>query len=252
MWCAPVKYEDISEIQQANKQADLIELQLDKFSPTDLAKLRKLCIKPVIFKLNALDWEALAHLPEFVDLPHTVSPKEFGALKKRFPQIKRICSYHDFEKTGDLEEIYRSLQSHPAEIYKIASYACTTQDALRMLHFVKSQRCLGICMGENGIITRILAPLFGVPWTYAPLSENHRTAPGQLLLKELEEEYRIRSHSSKTALYALIGDPVNQSKSHIRHNLAFKKAAPGCCLCKNENISRGAGKLLSLLSLIGI
>jgi 3-dehydroquinate dehydratase type I len=176
MLCAPVKFEDIKMLRQANKQADLLEIRLDQFKPNDIKKLRRLCEKPVIFKMDRLDFEILECLPDYVDLPSKLSPRVFDDVKKKFPQIKRICSFHDVEKTGDLSAIYSQVSAVPAEIYKIATYATSTCDALRMLDLVKKKGCLGLCMGDYGAVTRILAPVFGAPWSYAPLSAAHQTA----------------------------------------------------------------------------
>lgn len=223
MLCATIKHESRDAIRRANRDADLIELSLNLFQPLNIGELRNLCRKPVIFKLKEADPAQLALLPDYVDLPHTTSPKVFEEIRKLFPQIKRICSYHDYETTGDLDALFAKLRSTPAEIYKITTMAQSTTDSLRMLQLVKKHRCIGICMGELGAITRILAPIFGAPWTYAPDEEIQQTAPGQILLKELVNIYNFRDHSPSTSPYGLIGDPVSKSQSHQMHNFAFKK-----------------------------
>jgi len=251
MLCAPLKFEDESMLCQANRWADLIEFHIDHFQTSTLEKWRRLCHKPVIFKLSASNFNVLQHQPEYVDLPHTVSPEVFESIKKQYPQVKLICSYHDFEQTGDLTAVYRQLASHPAEIYKISTLARTTNDALRMLKFMKTHKCLGICMGELGKITRILAPIFGAPWTYAPLSNAHRTASGQLLLDELVTVYRYRKHSPKTSLYGLIGDPVKKSSSHLIHNYAFKKLGLNATYIKMRVTPNELEECLSLCKFLG-
>jgi 3-dehydroquinate dehydratase / shikimate dehydrogenase len=223
MLCATLKNENKQALGQANKRADLIELRLDLFQPRSIGTLRKLCHKPVIFKLEEIDFDLLSLLPDCVDLPHTTSGEVFEEIRKRFPTIIRICSYHNDETTGDLESLFLKIRSKPAELYKIATMAQSTTDALRMLQLVKKYRCIGICMGELGSITRILAPVFGAPWTYAPCSEKQQTAPGQILLKDLVKIYNFKEHTPATSLYGLIGDPVAKSASCRLHNFAFKK-----------------------------
>ncbi len=214
MLCATIKEDSLQEIKQANKKADLIELRLDLFKPKDLKGLREACKKPVIFKLLDFDPEVLELNPDFVDLPFGVDVD--------LP-VKRICSYHDEEQTPDLDALYKKLQTCQADYYKIATHANSSLDALRMLQFVRTTKIIGLCMGEMGVITRILAPIFGALWTYAPIHQGQTTAPGQLLLDELAQTYRYRAHSQKTALYGLIGDPVSKSVSHKTHNFAFKE-----------------------------
>lgn len=214
MLCATIKEDSLSAIQAANRQADLIELRLDLFTPKNLASLRKSCQKPVIFKANKFDSNLLSFSPDYLDLP-------FG-VEVDLP-LPRICSYHDEEKTPDLWPLYQQMQSCRADYYKIATKANSGSDALRMLEFVKRSHAIGLCMGEKGAFTRILAPVFGAPWTYAPLCDSQRTAPGQLLLEELKQTYRYYSLSPKTQLYGLIGDPVDKSIGHIRHNASFDR-----------------------------
>src|SRR5262245_43284628 len=103
MLCALIKDENREAIRRAQKQDDLIELSLHLFKPSNLSELRKLCHKPVIFKLNEPELDLLTSLPDYVDLPHTTPTSVFEKIRKHFPTIKRICSYHDYERTGDLE-----------------------------------------------------------------------------------------------------------------------------------------------------
>ena len=73
-------------------------------------------------------------------------------------------------------------------------------------------------MGRKGWITRILSP-----FTYAPLREEDKTAPGQLLWKQLDLIYRYRSINPQTRLYGLIGSPIDHSIGHLYHNDQFRK-----------------------------
>ncbi|MBP7074645.1 MAG: type I 3-dehydroquinate dehydratase [Rhabdochlamydiaceae bacterium] len=130
-----------------------------------------------------------------------------------------IVSYHNFDETPDLNEVLSQMKArHPkAQFYKIAAFANSTLDTLRMVHFQRSHKnVIGISMGEKGILTRILSP-----FTYAPLSEEDKNAPGQLLWSELETIYHYRSLNSETRLYGLLGNPVKQSIGHLYHNDRF-------------------------------
>ncbi len=60
------------------------------------------------------------------------------------------------------------------------------QDTLNVLQVVNQlDNTIGIAMGKMGRYTRVLAPLFGSPLTYAAL--NGGSAPGQLNLTETKE-----------------------------------------------------------------
>ncbi len=132
-----------------------------------------------------------------------------------------ILSYHNFNETPDLEPLLAEMKRRTpsACYYKIATFANSILDALRMIHFQrKHPEVIGICMGEKGTLTRILSP-----FTYAPLSEDDKNAPGQLLLSELETIYHWRSINAETKLFALLGNPVKQSIGHLYHNDRFRQ-----------------------------
>lgn len=230
MLCATIRNENIAEIIKANQVADLIEFSLHLFQPIDLKRVRDLCQKPVIFKIESFDEKWLAYDPDYLDLPHTLPASLFQKIKTRYPRTKLICSYHDFEKTENLEDILIEIRKKPADLYKIATMARSSLDGLKMLNFLKSQRIndpsiqlVGLSMGEYGVMTRILSRIAGSLWTYAAPSDRQKTAPGQLLLDELIDIYRFNKLDEKSSIYALIGNPITQSFSHLIHNSVFNK-----------------------------
>lgn len=88
----------------------------------------------------------------------------------------------------------------------------------------KDHHLIAIGMGSHGQVTRILGPVFGCPITYAALEEELSTAPGQLTINALKEMYHISDLNTKTAIFRLIGKPVDKSISHLTHNPFFKEA----------------------------
>lgn len=222
MLCATLKQSSLLSILDANECADLIEFRLDLFANlSNLAHLRSRCTRPVIFTTKSITPQILALKPNYIDLPHTASPKEFASIPSH---IKRICSFHDFEKTPhDLNAIYQKMRLLPAEFYKIATTAHNTLDALTLLAFIRKTQIIGVAMGEAGSISRILAPAMGSPWSYAPLSTSHKTAPGQILLQKLKGIYHVHKLTPKSKLFGLIGDPITTSISHRTHNQLFEK-----------------------------
>ncbi|MCB1107843.1 MAG: shikimate dehydrogenase [Chlamydiia bacterium] len=223
-------------ILEGQKKGEMIELRIDLMEKQDLthiSKLRHLCKLPVIFTVRRKDQggafegnerereekfqELLPLKPDFIDLEYDCAFAD--ALD---PSIPRIVSYHDFEKTPeDLEKILPQLNHFPAKIKKIATFANSSLDALRMLNFVQKHHVAGMCMGEKGGITRLLGPVVDSPLVYTFLGE--ATAPGQLSLEELTGLYRYLTLNRKTKVYALIGDPVDKSIGHLFHNEAFLK-----------------------------
>ncbi len=132
-----------------------------------------------------------------------------------------MVTYHNFDETPDLEKVFAKMkQKHStAAKYKIAVFANSTLDALKVLQFQqKHPDVIALAMGEKGVVTRVMSP-----FTYAPLTEHDKTAPGQLLWSELDTIYHYRSIGPQTRLYALIGDPVSQSIGHLYHNDQFRQ-----------------------------
>jgi len=134
-----------------------------------------------------------------------------------------IVSYHNFQETPDLHAVLEKMRSkHPkARYYKLATMAHSILDTLQMIELQK-QGIIGISMGEFGTLTRICAPIFGAPITYAPLCEEDKNAPGQLLADKLDIIYHFRRLNRQTKIYGLIGDPVHRSPGHLFHNDFFR------------------------------
>ena len=92
-----------------------------------------------------------------------------------------IISYHDFEKTPSIElllEIVRR-EKKLGDIAKFSVMPQNISDTLVVLNVLSQvQDTIGIAMGDIGMYTRIIAPLFGSPITFASL--NNKSAPGQL------------------------------------------------------------------------
>lgn len=150
---------------------------------------------------------------------------------------KLILSYHNFEKTPEnLQGILQNMQCiAPAKFYKIATMARSSLDALRMLDFVrKNPGVIGLCMGELGKPTRILAPLFGSPIMYVGSLDS---VLGQVPLDVLLEVYHVRKLHTKIPLYGLIGNPLTQSPGHLYHNMLMQGEGVYCKIpLKNEEL----------------
>jgi 3-dehydroquinate dehydratase/shikimate dehydrogenase len=76
-------------------------------------------------------------------------------------------------------------------------------------------------MGEAGSITRTLAAKYGGALTFAALSPERASAPGQPTIEQLRGLYRFGSQTKSTKLYGIMGKPVGHSKSPLIHNSAF-------------------------------
>jgi 3-dehydroquinate dehydratase/shikimate dehydrogenase len=77
-------------------------------------------------------------------------------------------------------------------------------------------------MGEKGQITRLLASKYGGFLTFAALSPERASAPGQPTIAQMQQLYRCGSQAGSTQLFGIIGNPVHHSKSPAIHNPAFQ------------------------------
>lgn len=158
---------------------------------------------------------------EYVDLEADIA----GEIP-RYGTTKRIVSFHDFTSTPDnLEELHAAMAAEDADIVKIATMANTFADNVRMLSLVRNAKVptIGICMGEMGMMTRILASRVGSPFTYATYSADRKLAPGQLNYKVMHDLYRYDEIDNETELFGVVADPVAHSHSPLIHNRAFKE-----------------------------
>jgi len=163
---------------------------------------------------------AIAEGVEYVDLESNIA-----ASIPRFGRTKRIVSVHDFRKTPDnLDEIHRRLCELDPDIVKISAMANHPHDNLRMLELTRRSKVpmIGLCMGDIGAPTRILAGKFGSPFTYATFHHERVLAPGQLSFQQMVETYHYDQIDAETEVYGVIADPVGHSLSPQLHNAAFR------------------------------
>jgi 3-dehydroquinate dehydratase/shikimate dehydrogenase len=145
---------------------------------------------------------------------------------KRFRDIKRIVSYHNFEETpDDLETIFEQMSKQDADVLKVVTMAKHPQDSMRVLNLIKNSKrpVVGHCMGEMGVPSRILSLKYGAPFLYAAFNKERGIAPGLPSMEEVNRYFNVEKLDAETAVYGVIGDPVAHSFSPALHNLMFRK-----------------------------
>jgi 3-dehydroquinate dehydratase / shikimate dehydrogenase len=160
-----------------------------------------------------------------VETAEELKPAQFQALRDK---TAILISSHDYKQTKNLEEAYqRILDSGPADIVKVISTARSLSDNITMMHLVQehSQRIMmvGGCMGEQGIISRILTARAGSAFTFASGAEGEETAPGQIAARTLRSVYRIETIDPATKVYGVAADPVQHSLSPLMLNAALRR-----------------------------
>ena len=150
-----------------------------------------------------------------------------GELAELKDRVGVILSFHDFKATKRLEETFAAMKQYPADFYKVVSTATTLYDNVQMMKFVQGHSAqhemVGLCMGEQGIISRVLGVRAGSVFTFAAATRGEETAPGQVTASELRDTYRIEMVDAATQVYGVAGDPVSHSMSPIMMNAAFRR-----------------------------
>jgi 3-dehydroquinate dehydratase / shikimate dehydrogenase len=138
-----------------------------------------------------------------------------------------IVSYHDFEATRDLDKIFDRILPFQPEFVKIVSTAKTLADNVTMMRFLDRRRdeanLIGISMGEQGTISRVLGLRAGSAFTFAAPQVGAETGPGQIDARTLREAWRIDQIDASTKVYGVAGNPVRHSLSPQMHNIAFRR-----------------------------
>jgi 3-dehydroquinate dehydratase/shikimate dehydrogenase len=226
------------ELEEAAKQgAELIELRLDFLSRSaDFRRLlaRKPCpmIATVRRQQDGGRWKGTEEERQMLLRQCIVAGFDWVDLEtdiadriRRFGKVKRIVSYHNLrEMPSDLEEIHAAMLNQDPDVVKLAVRADHPNDNLALLKLIEKspKPTIGICVGDMGTPSRVLAAKYGAPFTYSAFNKERGIAPGILGFDEMRNVYHYDEVHSDTKVYGVIGDPVAQSLSPLVHNAAFK------------------------------
>jgi 3-dehydroquinate dehydratase type I len=223
--CVPVPAKNLEEalemIQSAEIDgADIIEIRFDYMDNLgmldnldNLKRIVERCSKPLIAtnrgieqggKCGLSDEQRLKTLIKaakagfkYVDIELTAKRLKETVNAAKGYGAKIIISLHDFKCTPSIQEMREILREQikaGADICKIVTTANDVMDSIRCLTFTyemsKKANLICFAMGERGLLSRILSPLFGASFTYASLGRGLETAPGQMTIRELREIYR--------------------------------------------------------------
>jgi 3-dehydroquinate dehydratase type I len=203
---------------------DMIELRAERFGTIDFAALRRATAKPIIATwrgprvgdatLNA----ALAAGIDFVDV-------EWGA-DVNVPRDRVVLSHHDYEGMPDVAPLLGAMQRLGCAHTKIAVTPKTLEDNFALLDAIEAGVSV-IGMGERGLFSRILAPLFGAELTF--VAATNSAAPGQLTLERALAIYgsgagaRTEVRATRSEIFAIAGNPAGHSLSPSIHNPLFRE-----------------------------
>ncbi len=242
--CVPIFVSDLAAARRdiataAEAGADFVELRIDRFTDSALvASLVNESILPAIAtcrpewegghsdatdeaRLDALRAAAASPNARYIDLELVTLQRTADT---SIPPSKLIASSHHFAGRPDkLNNLMLELNAAPAAISKIVWTARSIRDNLEAFELLRhrAKPTIALCMGEAGLISRVLAKKFGAFLTFASLTDDARTAPGQVPIERMKRLYRWDALGASTRVYGVVASPVAHSMSPAIHNAAF-------------------------------
>ena len=141
-----------------------------------------------------------------------------------------LISSHDFTRTrrpDGLNQTAQRIAAFEPDFVKVVTTARTLADNLSVLQMIEDQslnaQVIGIAIGEEGLISRILSPRAGASFTFASAVDGAETAAGQIPARTLLDIYRLDQLDQATRIFAVAGNPIAHSLSPLMHSTAFRR-----------------------------
>lgn len=171
------------------------------------------------------DWRKSGGLPFDAagEGANAVSVGRRGAGKA--PPARVLLSHHDWHRRPpELDRLVTAMCAVPQAVaIKLAWPAesiLSNFDAFDVMRTAPKE-AVAICMGEAGVMSRVLAGKFGAYATYCAYAEGRETGPGQVTLEAMRDTFRWDAINESTSVYGLIGWPVAHSISPVVMNGMF-------------------------------
>ena len=185
------------------KGADILEFRIDALKNPDISEIKN-TIEEINFPMIATnrinseggsfkgsEEERINILYECCDLVDYVDIElqsdDAHITKIHDTGVTTIVSYHDFEKTPDLNEINYIVEKEQklGDIAKVAFMPENLEDTLTILAVLSHcENTIAISMGDLGSYTRVMASKFNSPITFA--AGRDATAPGQIDIETMK------------------------------------------------------------------
>ena len=245
MICVSIQNKDFQEIQKILETVEMAEIRLDRCALED-DEIEQLFQDSDVPLIATCRMSEESQAPELLEMAIRAGAK-YADLEMEAPaavgrRIREACreygtvlirSYHDFIGTPPLE-VLKSLveraRSFGGEVVKIVTTATSEADNTTVHALYKDAApgsLIAFCMGDAGRTSRLDALRCGAPFTYACLSEEEATAPGQWSQEAMQEAVyggfrfvkssALPMPSSKSfAQRAIIAAALAEGTSHLR------------------------------------
>lgn len=218
----------------------MAEVRLDLMAAFDLPRLIAEAPCPLIITcrppreggaFNGSETERLDILTQAMTLGCAYIDSEWDSITtlaaRRRSATRLIASRHWTDRMpADLWTSYRALRSQ-ADVVKLVGLAERPTDLLPIFDFLRraTSPVIGLAMGRAGQLTRLLAPCFPHSLlTYAAPSAAAITAPGQLSVQAMIEDYHIDALAPQTAIHLHLCATEAAAQTMIEQN---RTATPG-------------------------
>jgi 3-dehydroquinate dehydratase/shikimate dehydrogenase len=192
-----------------------------------------------------------------VESAEEAKPKQFEEFRAglRTAGAALLISFHDFSRTKGLEAAAQRIEAFRPDFIKVVSTAKLLADNLAVLKLItdrsQSAHVVGIAMGEEGLVSRVLGLRAGAAFTFASFGNGLvsdaklATAPGQVTARTLRDLYRIEQLDQATRIFGVAGNPIAHSLSPLMQNAAFRRESVNAILLPLK--ARSVDDLLKLV-----
>lgn len=233
-------------LRAAAEYADIVELRLDLMREFDLPRLLADRPCPVVVTCRAAreggQWAGteaarLDVLRAAIDLGAEYVDVEADAVHhvRERGRSRLIASSHDFASMpSDLPGLWRRLAETGADVVKVVGMARDARDvaAVTAILAAADRPTIAIAMGPAGLASRVLALRYDACLlTFCALASGGGTAPGQIGVGELLEDYGARTLSMATEVVGLLAPDLDADRARhwnglLREGGADRLAVP--------------------------
>lgn len=240
MICTSIQNKELSDIQALLETLEMAEIRLDRCALDD-EQIDRLFSESDVPLIATCRMSEEPQAPEILERAIAAGAK-YADLEIEAPaavgrRIRQACrewgtvlirSYHNFTQTPSLPvllSILERAQSFGGEVVKIVTTATSKADNDTIAALYKHAApgtLVAFCMGEEGRESRLEALRQGAPFTYASVSEDDATAPGQWTTAAMRKAVYGDFHFVKSPVL-----PMPSSKSFAQRAIIAAALADG-------------------------